>query len=417
MAYKRRIVDSQLTELLNVVGFVVIEGPKAVGKTETAKQQAASVIQLDMDINSRESARLAPSLILNEKAPLLIDEWQLVPELWTHVKVAVDTRQLRGQFILTGSAVPQDDITRDSAAGRVARIKMRPMSLFESGESIGVVSIRKLFTQEFEASRGPDITINQIAELTCRGGWPRNLELTNVQARKSMKSYVEELAAVDLQRVTGIKYNKTNVLKVLNSLARNVGTKASDTVIGKDAGSGGVSIDRKIVAGYLEALSRVMVVENNPPWTPNLRSRSRINGSATRYFIDPSIATAAMGASPQTLLRGEIQYLGFLFENLAIRDLRIYMQSIGGSVKQYRDSSGLEVDAILETDENEWAAIEIKLGFSHINQAAENLLKFKEKVDVKTSGEPAFLAIVTAMGHAYQRQDGVYVLPIGTLRP
>ena len=417
MAYKKRIVDSQLTELLTVAGFVVIEGPKAVGKTETAKQQAASVVQLDMNINSRESARLAPSVILNEKAPLLIDEWQLVPELWAHVKVAVDTRQLRGQFILTGSAIPQDDITRDSAAGRVARIKMRPMSLFESGESSGVVSIKKLFTQEFEASRGPDITINQIAELTCRGGWPRNLELTNVQARLSMKSYVEELASVDLQRVTGIKYNKTNVLKVLTSLARNVGTKASDTVIGKDAGSNSVAIDRKIVAGYLDALSRVMVVENNPPWTPNLRSRSRINGSATRYFIDPSIATAAMGVSPQTLLRGEIQYLGFLFENLAIRDLRIYMQSIGGSVKQYRDSSGLEVDAILETDESEWAAIEIKLGFSHINQAAENLLKFKETVDVKTSGRPAFLAIVTATGHAYQRQDGVYVLPIGTLLP
>jgi predicted AAA+ superfamily ATPase len=410
-------VDVQLAELLTMAGFVVIEGPKAVGKTETAKQQAASVIHLDVDINSRESARLSPSTVLNVKAPLLIDEWQLVPELWSHVKVAVDNRQLRGQFILTGSAVPQDDITRDSAAGRVARIKMRPMSLFESGESTGVVSIKKLFMQEFEASRGPNITIDQIAELTCRGGWPRNLELSNVQARKSVKSYVEELATVDLQRVTGIKYNKTNVLKVLNSLARNVGTKASDTVIGKDAGSNGVPIDRKIVAGYLDALGRVMVTENNPPWTPNMRSRYRINGSATRYFIDPSIATAAMGASPQTLLRGEIQYLGFLFENLAIRDLRIYMQAVGGSVKQYRDSSGLEVDAILETDENEWAAIEIKLDFSHINQAAENLLKFKERVDVKTSGEPAFLAIITATGHAYQRLDGVYVLPIATLQP
>lgn len=417
MVYKRRIVDSQLAELLKIAGFVVIEGPKAVGKTETAKQQAASVIQLDMDFNARESARIAPATVLNEKAPLLIDEWQLVPELWSHVKVAVDTRQLRGQFILTGSAVPQDEITRDSAAGRVARLKMRPMSLFESGESSGVISLKKLFAREFEASRGPDITIAHIAELTCRGGWPRNLELTNVQARKSMKSYVEELAAVDLQRVTGIKYNNSNVLKVLNSLARNVGTKASETVIGKDAGSNGVAIDRKIVSGYLDALSRVMVTENNPPWTPNMRSRNRINGGATRYFIDPSIATAAMGASPQTLLRGEIQYLGFLFENLAIRDLRIYMQAIGGSVKQYRDSSGLEVDAILETDENEWAAIEIKLGFNYINQAAKNLLKFKEKVDVKTSGEPAFLAVVTATGHAYQREDGVYVLPIAALQP
>ena len=417
MVYKRRIVDSQLAELLNIAGFVVIEGPKAVGKTETAKQQAASVLQLDMDFNARESARITPATVLNEKAPLLIDEWQLVPELWSHVKVAVDTRQLRGQFILTGLAVPQDDITRDSAAGRVARLKMRPMSLFESGESSGAVSIRNLFTRKFEASRGPDITIAHIAELTCRGGWPRNLELSNVQARKLMKSYVEELAAVDLQRVTGIKYNNSNVLKVMNSLARNVGTKASDTVIGKDAGSNGVPIDRKIVAGYLDALSRVMVTENNPPWTPNMRSRNRINGSATRYFIDPSIATAAMGASPQTLMKGEIQYLGFLFENLAIRDLRIYMQAIGGSVKQYRDSSGLEVDVILETDENEWAAIEIKLGFNYINQAAENLLNFKEKVDVKTSGEPAFLAIVTATGHAYQRADGIYVLPIGTLRP
>lgn len=417
VTYTPRVVDAQLAELLDVAGFILIEGPKAVGKTESAKQRAKKIVRLDVDAAARELANVAPDLLLTGETPVLIDEWQLAPELWSKIKVEVDTRQRLGQFILTGSAVPVDDVTRDTGAGRVARLRMRPLSLLESGQSRGTVSIAELFTGKKPKAADPGFSLSQVVDCICSGGWPAFQGLSVDASRTAMKNYLTEIAGVDLQRVSGIKYNKASVLKVLKSLARNVGTKASDTVIARDAGTKGNPIDRKTAGGYLESLERVMITENNPPWTPELRSRDRVNASPTRYFIDPSLAVAALGASPTTLLGTQIKLLGFLFENLAVRDLRVYMQSLGGAVYQYRDDAGVEVDAILELGNNSWAAIEVKLGSGQIDEAAKVLLKFKAKIDVQACGEPAFMAVLTATGPCYVRQDGILVLSIGSLCP
>lgn len=418
MKYRKRVVDEQLEELLAIAGFVVIEGPKAAGKTATARQSAASIVALDTDLDARNLAEISPEVLLNKRpTPLLIDEWQLVPDLWSQVKREVDTRQERGQFILTGSSVPADEITRDSAAGRVARIKMRPMSLFESEGNHGEVSLRALFRGSFSASSNSKVSLEDIVNLICKGGWPSNLDLSVQQAQLMMKAYVEELTSVDLQRISGIKFNKSNLTRVLKSVARNVGTKASYITIGKDAVSNNNPIDRNLVARYMESMERAMVLEPNPAWAPALRSRDRLTGGSTHYFVDPAIAVAVMGTSPKSLLSGEIKYLGFLFENLVIRDLRIYMQAMNGTVKQYRDSAGLEVDAIIENSTNQWAAIEVKLSVNQINSAVENLLKFSKKIDTDYCGNPAFMAVVTATGSAYRRKDGIYVIPISSLAP
>lgn len=417
MEYTPRVIDQELIELLAILPFVVIEGPKAVGKSLSAIQLAKKVVRLDVDENARQLAAISPEVLLAGKTPILVDEWQLVPELWGHIKVESDLRQLKGQFILTGSSKPIDDKTRDSAAGRVARLKMRPMSLFESGDSNGAISLKDLFEGKAVASLGPEMTISKIAELVCKGGWPSNQGLSIEQSRKTMKAYIEELASFDVQRANGIAYNASNVKRAIQSLARNVGTRATDTTIARDSGRDGAPLDRKATAGYLEALERVMVTENNPPWVPNLRSPARLTRAEVRYFVDPAIAVAALGATPKILLNHQLNLLGFLFENMVVRDLRVYAQSLGGNVMQYRDSAGSEIDVIIESGYGSWAAIEIKLGNSHIAEAAESLKKVKNKIDLELAGEPSFMAVVTATGSAYQRADGIYVLPIGTLRP
>ena len=417
MTYIPRVIDQELDELLKIAPFVVIEGPKAVGKTFSAIQRAKKVIRLDIDENARQMAAISPEVLLEGKTPILLDEWQLVPELWGRVKVESDLRQLKGQFILTGSSKPIEDKTRDSAAGRIARLKMRPMSLFESGESNGAISVKDLFEGKSVAALGPEMTITNVAELICKGGWPSDQMLTLEQSLKMMRAYIDELASIDVQAASGIAYNASNVKRAIQSLARNVGTRAAETTISKDTGREGAPLDRKATAGYLEALERTMVTENNPPWVPNLRSPARLINASVRYFVDPSIAVAALGATPKILINNQLNLLGFLFENLVVRDLRIYAQALGGQVMQYRDSSGSEVDVIIESGDGSWAAIEIKLGDVYIDQAAESLKKVKNKIDLVLSGEPAFMAVVTATGSAYQRRDGIFVLPIGTLRP
>ena len=417
MEYTPRVIDQELVELLAILPFVVIEGPKAVGKTLSATQLAKKVVRLDVDKNARQLAAISPEVLLAGETPILVDEWQLVPELWGHIKVESDLRQLKGQFILTGSSKPIDDKTRDSAAGRVARLKMRPMSLFESGDSNGAISLKDLFEGKAVASLGPEMTISKIAELVCKGGWPSNQGLSMEQSRKTMKAYIEELASVDVQQASGLAYNASNMKRAIQSLARNVGTRATDTTIARDSGRDGVPLDRKATAGYLQALERVMVTENNPPWVPNLRSPARLTRAEVRYFVDPAIAVAALGATPTILLNHQLKLLGFLFENMVVRDLRVYAQALGGNVMQYRDSAGSEVDVIIESGYGSWAAIEIKLGHTHIAEAVESLKKVKNKIDLELAGEPSFMAVVTATGSSYQRADGIYVLPIGTLRP
>lgn len=417
MEYIPRLVDAEILDLLQTMGIVLIEGPKAVGKTESAIQVAKTVVRLDIDENARNLAKVAPQTLFTGEVPILFDEWQLVPELWAHTKVEADKRKLKGQFILTGSSIPVDDVTKDVNALRVGRLKIRPMSLFESGHSNGKVSLMALMAGKKPASVDPGLTLNDVAERVCIGGWPGVQDLTPERAQRAMKFYLNEIAGREVQQVSGINFNKANVMKVLKSLARNVGTKVSENKIAVDAGSKAASLSRRVTSNYLEALDRVMITENSPSWTPELRSQLRVNGQVTRYFIDPSLAVAAIGVSPSVLVGGQIKFFGFLFENLVVRDVRCYMQSLYGEVMQFRDEKDREVDIIIVLPDNSWAAIEVKLGVSQVDKAAADLLAFRGRVNVEAQGEPAFLAVVTATGPSYVREDGVYVIPIGVLGP
>lgn len=416
MNYQPRVIDEELTSLLLATGAVVIEGPKAVGKTETANQHAMSAVHLDSDENSRKLAGLDARLLLQGPAPRLIDEWQMVPEIWNQVRREVDKRRLPGQFILTGSATPADNATRHTGAGRFSRIRMRPMSLFETKHSTGDVSLSKLFSGDTPHATDSGLTISNIVERICIGGWPSFTGRPVGEAQRAMRSYLNEISSMDIQQVSGVSHNPFRIKRVLQSVARNVATKASNATIAADVGGSEGSIDPETVAQYLQALGRLMVTEDLPAWTPQLRSRARVRSASTRHFADPCLAVAALNASPAKLLR-EPNFLGLLFESLVVRDLRVYIQGLGGRLLQYRDSDDLEVDIILETDEGNWAGVEVKLGVNQIDDGAETLIKFAKKIDTKSCGTPAFMAVITATGYGYRRNDGVYVLPIGSLKP
>lgn len=417
MSYMPRLVDAEIEELLKTMGIVLIEGPKAVGKTKTARQWAKTEIKLDIDENARILAKTAPENLLVGEVPILIDEWQLVPELWAYTKDVADISQKKGQFILTGSTVPKDDVTRDVNALRVGRLLIRPMSLFETGHSTGTVSLADLFDGAAPTTPDPGLSLHQVAERVCVGGWPNVQGLTVERAQRAMKHYVNEITGHDVQLASGTNFNKDNVSKVLRSLARNVGTKVSISTIAADAGGKNTPLHRTTTTDYLNSLSRVFITENSPAWTPELRSSVRVRGQETRYFIDPSLAVAAAGASPRVLISGQIKYFGFLFENLVVRDVRCYMQSLFGEVRQFRDEKDREVDIIIVLPNNRWAAMEVKLGVGQVEEAAEGLLAFKNRIDTEAQGEPVFMAVVTATGPAYVRSDGVFVIPIGALGP
>jgi len=416
MKYQSRIVDSELARLLASTGAVVLEGPKAVGKTETAEQLAASTVHLDVDANARHLAQVDPTLILEGSVPRLIDEWQIEPNIWNHVRREVDKRQLPGQFILTGSAVPADDHTRHTGAGRFSRLRMRPMTLYETGHSTGDVSLSALFDGKVPRVADPGHTVAQIIDRVCVGGWPVVTGLSPEKAQRAMRSYLGEIERTDIQRVDGVKRDPQRVKRVLRSFARNIATQASIMTIATDAGGSDGPLERKTVAEDIKALERLMIIEDLPAWAPNLRSRAQLRVAATRHFVDPCLAVAALNASPSKLIK-DFNFFGFLFESLVVRDLRVYMQEVGGRIFHYRDSEDLEVDVILEADDGRWAAIEVKLGLNNLDGAAKTLLKFADKIDTTLSGKPEFLAIVTATGAGYRRDDGVYLLPIRTLGP
>ena len=416
MTYQPRIVDGELASLLSTTGAVVLEGPKAVGKTETASRYAKSVVHLDTDKGARQLAALDPALLLKGPAPRLIDEWQIEPDLWNQVKREVDKRGLPGQFILTGSATPADDATRHTGAGRFSRIRMRPMSLFETKQSTGDVSLSELFSGNIPNATESGLTVSNIVDRICIGGWPLFAGRAVDEAQQAMRSYLNEISSADIQQVSGVGHDPSRVKSVLRSLARNVATKASNRTIAADAGGPEGSFGLNTVAHYLDALARLMVTEDLPAWTPQLRSRARVRSASTRHFADPCLAVAALNASPTQLLN-DLNFLGMLFESLVVRDLRVYIQGLGGRLLQYRDSADLEVDIILETGEGTWAAVEVKLGLNRIDEAAATLIQFAEKVDTKNCGSPAFMAVVTTTGYGYKRKDGVYVLPIGVLKP
>ncbi|HET9154189.1 MAG TPA: DUF4143 domain-containing protein [Solirubrobacterales bacterium] len=416
LPYSPRIVDQELRDRLKSSGAVLIEGPKACGKTETARQTAASEVLLDVDEQARAAAALNPSLILAGDTPRLIDEWQVEPRVWNHVRRAVDDRRRPGQFILAGSAVPADDATRHSGAGRFSRLRMRPMSLFESGLSDGSVSLRDLMNGG-KASSSSSVELTELAEAVARGGWPALQETPIEAAMKDVADYLQEVSRTDINRVDVVQRDPRRVHRLLRSLARNVATQVTTTTLAADSADGGDELlKRQTVAEYLGALERLFVVEDQLPWAPHLRSRSILRKSPKRHFVDPSLAAAALGAGPEALLR-DLNLFGFLFESLVVRDLRVYSQPLRGEVRQFRDNKGLEIDAIVEAGEN-WAAFEVKLGAPEaIEEAAASLLKFAREIDTKRSGEPSALGVIVAGGYGYMREDGVQVIPITALGP
>jgi len=416
MTYLSRIVESELSARLSSTGAVVIEGPKACGKTATARQVAASEVLLDVDANARHAVAVDPELVLNGEAPRLIDEWQIEPAIWNHIRRAVDDRGKPGQFILTGSAVPSDDTTRHTGAGRLTRLRMRPMTLFETGHSSGSISVTDLLAGVPPRSPESGFRAGDIAELVATGGWPGHLGRTVSQKLQAVRDYLEEIRRIDIVRVDGTRRDPENVGRLLRALGRNVATPVAAATLAADAGGDAGALDADTVRDYLAALARLMIVEDQPAWAPHLRSRSVLRRAPKRHFADPSLAVAALRATPERLLK-DLRALGFLFESLVVRDLLVYAQAADGRVFHYRDNTGLEVDAILERADGNWAAFEIKLGPGQVDEAARRLLKFADRVDTSKCGAPASLAVIAGTGYGYLREDGVGVVPISALGP
>jgi len=413
-SYQARFADAELRDALASAGAVLVEGPRACGKTETARRAARSEVLLDIDASARSAAAIDPRLILDGPTPRLIDEWQIEPSIWNHVRRIADERGGSGHFVLTGSSVPIDDETRHVGAGRIIRLRMRPMALAESGHSSGQVSLRALLSGQPVATADPGLSIPDIADLVCVGGWPGNLGRTTAESQRLLSGYIQEVARADVQRVDGVRRDSQVIVRLLRSLARNVATSASLARIRSDVnGSDGAS-KSETISSYMTALARLMVIEDLPAWAPSLRSRTRLRAAPVRHFVDPSLAVAALGATPARLLR-DLQWFGLLFENLAIRDLRVLAQNLGAQLFGYRDESGLEADAVLEMPDGRWAAFEVKLGGGEIDLAADRLRRLAARIDPTTCGAPLALVVITASGYAYVREDGVAVVPIGTL--
>jgi uncharacterized protein len=416
MAYQKRIADSELETRLQSIGAVLIEGPKACGKTETARQQAASEVLLDVDEAARKAADINPGLVLEGETPRLIDEWQVEPKIWDHVRREVDRRDDLGQFILAGSARPSDDETRHTGAGRFSRLQMRPMSLLELGTSNGAVSLSGLLSGETAEAADSGLELQDVAEELCRGGWPGLRRLESEQALPRVRDYLGEVVRVDLKSI-GPKHRPQRVMRLAQSLARNLATSVTATTLAADASQSGDSLSSATVGEYLEALTRLFIVEDQPSWRTHLRSTYTLRKAPKRHFVDPSLAVAALRGSPKSLM-DDLNTFGLFFESMVVRDLRIYAQPMEATIEHYRDSADLEVDAIVNCEGGTWAAFEIKLGGEKaVDDAAGSLLKFAERVDTSRVGKPAMLGVITATGYAYERKDGVQVLPIGSLAP
>ena len=416
MTYHPRVVDGELAERLQATGAVVIEGPRACGKTTTARRISASEARLDVDDVARRLASLEPARILIGDTPRLIDEWRLEPAIWNHVRRAVDDRGLPGQFILTGSAVPTDDATRHTGAGRLTRLRMRPLSLFELGRSSGEVSLAGLLDGARATAGKSVIPLDELVELICVGGWPLNLGRATRLALRANRDHLDEIRRLDIANGDGGRRDPVRVGMLLRSLARNVATPAAIATLASDTGEGVSAIKEHTAAGYLRSLERIMIVENQPAWPTHLRSRSVLRSKPVRHLTDPSLAVAAVRATPARLLR-DLDFLGLLFESMVIRDLRIYAQAADAEVFHYREKGGLEVDAIVQSNDGRWAAFEVKLGEGRADEGAGNLLRLADRVDPERMGEPATLGVIVSSGYGYTRDDGVSFIPIGALGP
>ncbi len=412
--YVPRIADAELAAALGAAGAVVIEGPKACGKTRMAQQLAASTVLLDVDLAARQALAVDPSLVLQGPRPRLLDEWQVEPQLWNQVRRAVDAATAPGQFLLTGSAVPADDAARHTGAGRFSFVRLRPMTLAESGAGQGGVSLAALLAGEPPQCADPGLSVADLAELICRGGWPGQRTSPLKAACRAARDYLEQVRQVDVQRLEQRRRDPQRLAALLRALARSVATEVSLSTLAADAGGGDGPLDPRTVADHLQALERLMVLEHQPAWRPHLRSKAAMRQAPRRHFCDPSLAVAGLGGSPERLL-ADLAWMGQLFESLVIRDLRVLAQALDGEVFHYRDNYGVEVDAIVQLRDGRWGAVEIKLGEGQVEAAAASLLRFANQLNLERTGSPAFLAVVCGKGYGYCRPDGIAVVPVGAL--
>lgn len=423
--YKQRVVDILLKKKLQAKGAVVIEGPKWCGKTTTAEEIAAGKIMLaraDVKDSFKSLLEIDIDMALAGETPMLIDEWQSVPKLWDAVRYTVDHRRKMGQFILTGSAVPDKEVEKErehSGTGRFAWITMRPMSLYESGESNGSVSLECLFSTPEKLLAKNELSLQDIAFLICRGGWPMSVGLPAEVALEQAFDYYDAVTKEDIIKVDGVKRASARVQRLMRAYARHQGTQVSITTLKNDLKNNDTtSLDEDTISSYIEALRKIFVVEDMPAWNPNLRSKTAIRTADTRYFVDPSIATAALGLGPDDLI-DDLNTMGFLFETMCVRDLRVFAEALNGKVYHYRDKSGLECDAVIHLRNGQYGLVEIKLGGeSLINEGVRTLASLAEQIDTSRMKAPTFKMILTATGeYAYRRpSDGIYIVPIGCLK-
>lgn len=416
-SYRPRVIDTILREELEASGAVWLQGPKWCGKTCTARQMSRSFLMMqdpDESSNYLQQAMVKPSLLLDGDTPRLIDEWQVAPVLWDAVRFAVDQRGEMGQFILTGSTMPLRSETMHSGTGRISRLKMRTMSLFESSESTGQVSLESLFNQA-KPEGSAQLSIEGLAFAIARGGWPASIGLSDKAALAQAGNYLTAIVENDVFELSDIKRNPRRIMLLMRSLARNIATMATAETLRKDVSGSESDLAVSTVNDYLNILERLFVVENQPAWSTRLRSKAYLRKSSKRHFTDPSIAVAALQTNPDGLLH-DFNTFGFLFESMCIRDLRIYAQKLGGEVCHYCDETGLEADAIISLPDGRWGAVEIKMGQRQVEEAAKNLLKLKTKVDTEVMHPPAFLMVLTGNGYALKLDNGVLVVPITCLK-
>lgn len=420
--YRNRIADGILDRKLRAKGAVLIEGAKWCGKTTTASQIAKSILYMQDPARKRQYLELSeidPARLLSGEAPRLIDEWQLAPKLWDAIRFEVDRRDEFGQFILTGSAVPPEtsEISH-SGIGRITKMLMRPMSLYESGDSSGQVSLSGLFAGNGDICGESTMNIDKLSFLICRGGWPKAIDEEEDVALQQAIDYFDAIVAVDISRVDNVERNKERTKRILRSYARSVGTQAKISSIAADISANeAVSISDMTITSYINALKKIFVLEDSSSWNPNLRSKTAIRTSDTRYFTDPSVCTAALELGPNDLVN-DLNTMGFLFENMCIRDLRIYAEALDGNVYHYRDKSGLECDAVVHLRNGVYGLVEIKLGGDRlISEGVETLKKLSSNIDTTKMKAPAFKMVLIGVGEmAYRRSDGIYIVPLSCLK-
>lgn len=419
--YKPRLIDDEIDEYLEMIGAILIEGPKWCGKTTTAEQHAKSSIKLqdtDQSENYLRWAKVQPSILLEGKKPRLIDEWQMAPILWDAVRNSVDELHEDGLYILTGSTTIDEAEVMHTGTGRIHRVVMRTMSLFESGESNGKISILELFENPDMPIDGIESTLSvtDLIFAACRGGWPESLNKKSEKARLFVaKSYVKNICEINVSSFDDVKRDPQKVRNILKSYSRNISTLASNSTILVDINSEFQNISKNTYYNYINALKRLFVIEDVPAWSPNIRSKSSIRSTPKKEFTDPSIAVATMGLSPQSLV-DDLNTFGFIFETLCIRDLRVYTSKKWGEISYYRDRNGLEADCVIHLENGDYALIEFKLGSDEIEKGAKNLLKLRNLLKEKNFKEPKFLAVITGGKYAYTTEDNVKVIPIGCLR-